>query len=48
MKPQSADNFILFNIFGIKNKISKLLISGGTCCKQEKRVLNWENWQSRI
>ena len=47
MKPQSVDNLILFNIFGRKNKISKLLISVGICCKQGKGVLNWENGQSR-
>ena len=49
MKPQSVDNSILFNIFGGKNKISKLLISVGIHCKQGKGVLNWENglsWSS--
>ena len=42
MKPQSVDNFILFNIFGRKNKTSKQLISAGICCKQGKGVLNCE------
>ena len=46
MKPQLVDNFILFNIFGKKSKISKLLISVGIRCKQGKGVLNWENGQS--
>ena len=44
MKPQSVDKFILFNIFGRKNKISKLLISVRVRCKQEKGVLNWKKW----
>ena len=35
MKPQSVDNFILFNIFGRRNKISKLLISVEFPCKRE-------------
>ena len=48
MKPQSIDNFILFNIFGTKNKISKLLISVGIRCKQGKGVLNWENGQLKF
>ena len=34
-KLKSADNFILFNIFDKKNKISKLLISVRICCKGE-------------
>ena len=38
--------FILVNIFGRKNKISKLLISVGILCKQGMCVLNWENGQS--
>ena len=46
MKPQSVDNFMLFNIFGSKNKISKLLSSVGISCKQRKGVLNWENGQN--
>ena len=46
MKTQSVDNFILFNIFGRENKISKLSISVGIRCKQGKGVLNWENGQS--
>ena len=46
MKPQSVDKFILFNIFGREDKISKLLISAGICCKQAKGVLNWENGQT--
>ena len=42
MKPQSVDNFILFQIFDRKNKISKLLISvgilanRGNVCKTER------------
>ena len=40
MKPQSVDSFILFNIFGRKNKILKLLISVGIRCKQGKGGLN--------
>ena len=36
---QSVDNFILFKIFGRKNKISKLSISVGIRCKQGKGVL---------
>ena len=48
MKPQSIDNFILFNIFGTKNKISKLLIPVGIRCKQGKGVLNWENGQLKF
>ena len=39
MKPQSIDNFILFNIFGRKNKISKLLILVRIRCKQGKGLL---------
>ena len=35
MKPQSVDNFILFNIFGRRNKISNLLISVEIRCKGE-------------
>ena len=46
MKPQSVDNFILYNIFGRMNKISKLLTSEGIRCKQVKGLLNWENGQS--
>ena len=40
MKLQSVDDFILFNIFGRKNKISKLMISVGIRCKQGDGVLN--------
>ena len=40
MKSHSVDNFILFNSFGRKNKISKLLISVGIRCKQGKGVSN--------
>ena len=42
MKPQSVDSFILFNIFGRKSKISKLMISvefvanRGRVCSTEK------------
>ena len=43
MKPLLVDIFILFNIFGRKNKISKLLV--GIRCKQGKGVLNCEIWQ---
>ena len=39
MKPQSVDNFILFNIFGRKNTISKLMISEELRCKQGKGML---------
>ena len=35
-----VDNFILFNIFSGKNKISKLLISVEIRCKWGKVVLN--------
>ena len=31
------------SIFGRKNKISKVLISVGIRCKQEKDLFNWEN-----
>ena len=46
IKPQSVDNFILFNIFGRRNKISKLLISVGIRCKHGKGEFKWENGQS--
>ena len=44
MKPQSVDNFILFNIFGKKNKISKLDFNRNSlqteegCVKLKKRT----------
>ena len=46
MNFKSVDNFILLNILVERIKFSKLLISVGIRCKQEKGVVNWENVQS--
>ena len=42
MKPQSADNFILFSILVERIKSQLVRIR----CKLVKGVLNWENGQS--